>query len=46
MPAPTNAAPLPRLFAYTQALGPEPCLRRAKRGVSTLALALVWLTLA
>jgi hypothetical protein len=45
-PAPTNAAPLPRLFAYTQALGLEPYLQRTKRGVSTLALALVWLTLA
>src|SRR5436309_9559613 len=44
--APTNAAPLPRLFAYTQALGLEAYLFRAKRGVSTLALALVWLTLA
>jgi hypothetical protein len=46
MPAPTNAAPLPRLFAYTQAVGLEPYLHRAKRGVGTLALALVWLTLA
>jgi Transposase DDE domain len=43
---PTNAAPLPRLFAYAQALGLEAHLSRAKRGVSTLALALVWLTLA
>src|SRR5262245_4682377 len=44
--APTNAAPRPRLFAYTQAVGLEPSLHRAKRGVGTLALALVWLTLA
>jgi hypothetical protein len=43
---PTNAAPLPRLFAYVQALGLEAHLYRAKRGVGTLALALVWLTLA
>ncbi len=43
---PTNAAPLPRLLAYTQALGLEPYLGRAKRGVGTLALALVWLVLA
>src|SRR5687768_6379280 len=43
---PTNLAPLPRLFAYTQALGLERYLRRAKRGVSTLTLALRWLTLA
>ena len=45
-PPPTNAAPLPRLFAYTQTLGLDAYLSRAKRGVSTLALALVWLTLA
>jgi hypothetical protein len=44
--APTNVAPLPRLFAYTQALGLERHLDRAKRGVSPLVLALVWLTLA
>jgi hypothetical protein len=43
---PTNAAPLPRLFAYAQALGLEPYLYRAKRGLGTLAQALVWLTLA
>ncbi len=43
---PTNLAPLPRLFAYTQALGLERYLQRTKRGISTLALALVWLTLA
>jgi Transposase DDE domain len=46
VPAPTNAAPLPRLFAYAQALGLEAHLYRARRGVGTLALALVWLTLA
>jgi hypothetical protein len=44
--APTNAAPLPRLFAYAQSLGLERPLARAKRGVPTLALALLWLTLA
>jgi Transposase DDE domain len=43
---PTNVAPLARLFAYTQTLGLEPHLHRAKRGISTLVLALVWLTLA
>src|SRR5215208_3823906 len=45
-PQPTNAVPLARLFAYTQRLGLEPQLARTKRGVSTLALALVWLALA
>jgi Transposase DDE domain len=44
--APTNAAPLPRLFAYAQSLGLEPYLSCAKRGVGALALALLWLTLA
>ncbi len=43
---PTNLAPLPRLFAYTQALGLERYLQRTKRGVATLTLALAWLTLA
>ena len=43
---PTNVAPLPRLFAYTQALGLERHLARAKRGISSLTLALVWLVLA
>ena len=43
---PTNAAPLPRLFAYTQALGLERWLARRKRGLSTLVLSLLWLTLA
>jgi hypothetical protein len=43
---PTNAVPLARLFAYTQALGLERWLARRKRGVSTLVLSLLWLTLA
>lgn len=43
---PTGSAPLARLFAYTQALGLERYLRRTKRGVSSLTLALLWLTLA
>jgi hypothetical protein len=43
---PTNVAPLPRLFAYTQGLGLERHLGRAKRGISSLTLALVWLVLA
>jgi hypothetical protein len=43
---PTNAAPLPRLLAYAQALGLERHLARPKRGLATLALALVWLVLA
>ena len=43
---PTNLAPLPRLLAYAQALGLERHLARPKRGLSTLALALVWLILA
>ncbi len=43
---PTNLAPLPRLLAYTQSLGLERSLQRPKRGVPTLALALVWLVLA
>lgn len=43
---PTNAAPLPRLFAYTSSLGLERFLDRRKRGLSTLVLSLVWLTLA
>jgi len=43
---PTNAAPLPRLFAYTTSLGLEHFLDRHKRGLSTLVLSLVWLTLA
>ena len=43
---PTDLAPLPRLLAYTQGLGLERYLQRAKRGVSTLALATLWLVLA
>jgi len=43
---PTNAAPLARLFAYTQALSLEQWLARPKRGVSTLVLSLLWLVLA
>jgi hypothetical protein len=43
---PTNAAPLAQLMAYTQALGLERWLARPKRGVSTLVLSLLWLTLA
>src|SRR3954468_10388338 len=43
---PTNAAPLPRLLAYVQALGLERHLHRPKRGLPTLALALLWLVLA
>jgi hypothetical protein len=43
---PTNAAPLPRLFAYTQSLGLEPWLARRKRGLSPLVWSLLWLTLA
>ena len=45
-PLPTALAPLPRLLAYAQAVGLERCLRRPKRGVTTLALALLWLVLA
>ena len=45
-PQPTGVAPLPRLLAYAQALGLEAHLRRAKRGVPSLALAIVWLALA
>ena len=43
---PTNLALLPQLFAYTQSLGLERWLARPKRGVSTLVLSLLWLTLA
>ena len=43
---PTALAPLPRLLAYAQSLGLERHLRRAKRGVPSLVLALVWLVLA
>jgi hypothetical protein len=43
---PTNLAPLPGLFAYAQGLGLERELSRPKRGIPTLVLALLWLTLA
>jgi Transposase DDE domain len=43
---PTNLAAVPRLLAYAQSLGLERHLFRAKRGIPTLALALVWLVLA
>lgn len=43
---PTNLAPLARLLAYAQGLGLERYLERPKRGVSTLALSLLWLYLA
>jgi Transposase DDE domain len=46
IPAPTHLAPLPRLLAYAQGLGLERHLSRAKRGIPTLVLALVWLVLA
>src|SRR3712207_3485197 len=45
-PLPTDVAPLPRLLAYAQAVGLERYLQRPKRGVATLALALLWLVLA
>ena len=40
---PANVAPLARLLAYAQGLGLERYLERPKRGVSTLALSLLWL---
>jgi Transposase DDE domain len=43
---PTNLGAIPRLLAYTQSLGLERLLHRPKRGISTLALSLVWLVLA
>src|SRR4051794_30614857 len=43
---PTQAAPLPRRFAYTAGLGLERFRARRKRGLSTLVLSLVWLPLA
>src|SRR5215216_647109 len=43
---PTNLASLPGLLAYAQGLGLERHLSRAKWGIPTLALALVWLVLA
>ena len=43
---PTNLAAAPRLLAYAQALGLEQWLAQPKRGLSTLALSLIWLVLA
>ena len=43
---PTGLAGLPRLLAYTQAVGLERCLSCPKRGIPSLVLALVWLVLA
>ncbi len=45
-PRPTNLAALPRLLEYAQSLKLEPHLFRAKRGIPTLALALMWLVFA
>ena len=45
-PRPTTLAAVPRLLSYAQSLKLERHLIRAKRGVPTLALALVWLVLA
>ncbi|HLI57927.1 MAG TPA: transposase [Actinomycetota bacterium] len=45
-PLPTDLAALPKLLAFTQHLGLERYLHRPKRGVPTLALALLWLCLA
>ena len=45
-PLPTDLAALPRLLAYTQSLGLDGYLHRPKRGIPTLALALLWLALA
>lgn len=43
---PTRFAPLPRLLAYAQTVGLEPYRNRATRGLTTLAVALLWLVLA
>lgn len=43
---PTHVAPLGQLLAYTQSLDLPRYLARRKRGVSTLALSIVWLVLA
>src|SRR5579872_3090948 len=45
-PLPTDLAALPKLLAFTQHLGLERYLHWPKRGVPTLALALLWLCLA
>jgi hypothetical protein len=46
IPRPTELAALPRLLAYTQALGLERWLARPTRGVPTPVLAVFWLVLA
>lgn len=46
VPLPTDLARLPQLLAYTQSLGLERYLHRPKRGIPTLATALLWLCLA
>jgi Transposase DDE domain len=43
---PTELAGVPRLLAYTQALGLERWLARPTRGIPTLVLAVYWLVLA
>jgi Transposase DDE domain len=43
---PTDLARLPRLLAFTEHLGLRRYLDRPKRGIPTLALALLWLCLA
>lgn len=45
-PLPTDLAALPKLLAYAQSLDVERYLHRPKRGIPTLALALLWLCLA
>jgi hypothetical protein len=45
-PLPTDLARLPQLLAYTESLGLERYLHRPKRGIPTLAVALLWLCLA
>jgi hypothetical protein len=46
LPRPTNLVGVPRLLSCAQSLKLERYLSRAKRGMPTLALALVWLVLA
>jgi hypothetical protein len=43
---PTDLARLPQLLAYTESLGLERFLHRPKRGIPTLAVAVLWLCLA
>ena len=43
---PTNVAPLAGLLAYTESLSLARYLERRKRGITTLALSVVWLVLA